>query len=104
MADDDAALASPAPLGSSGASTQAGSSSAVDVQQCPLCNGPAGECTCEMMYSPYQNDREYHAWEGEDCSYLWAYCAACRSAPFRALAAVVAAAAAYLLAASSPTD
>ena len=50
MADEDAALASPAPLGSSGASTQAGSSSAVDVQQCPLCNGPAGECTCESQW------------------------------------------------------
>lgn len=40
------------------------------------CDPITGSCTCEMMYSPYQaGEREYHAWEGEDCSYLWAYCA-----------------------------
>jgi len=42
------------------------------------CNHTTGLCTCEMMYSPYNNSREYHAWEGDDCSFLWAYCGSCQ--------------------------
>ena len=34
-----------------------------------------------MIYSPYQNWRPYQRWGGEDCSFLWAYCAACRGRP-----------------------
>ncbi|KAJ8605840.1 hypothetical protein CTAYLR_000511 [Chrysophaeum taylorii] len=45
------------------------------------CNGTTGKCTCEMMYSPYNNTRPYHAWAGEDCSFLWAYCGAHRISP-----------------------
>ena len=46
-----------------------------------LCNHTTGLCTCEMIYSPYQNWRPYQRWGGEDCSFLWAYCAACRGRP-----------------------
>jgi hypothetical protein len=31
-----------------------------------------------MMYSPYNNTREYHPWDGEDCSYIFPYAAAGR--------------------------
>ena len=41
------------------------------------CDPLTGKCTCEMMYSPYNNTRKYFPWDGEDCSYLAAYCAAC---------------------------
>lgn len=54
------------------------------------CNHTTGLCTCEMMYSPYNNSREYHPWQGEDCSFLLAYCAACRrAAVFRTLVPIV---------------
>jgi len=51
-----------------------------------------------MMYSPYNNTREYHPWEGEDCSYLWAYCGTCGIRPpfFLALASFLAASALFL--------
>jgi hypothetical protein len=26
-----------------------------------------------MMYSPYNQTREYHPWGGEDCSWIYAY-------------------------------
>jgi len=45
------------------------------------CDHTTGQCTCEMMYSPYNNTRTFHPWEGEDCSFLWAYCAGGRSHP-----------------------
>jgi hypothetical protein len=38
-----------------------------------LCDPLTGNCTCNMMYSPYNNTREYFPWGGEDCSYLFAY-------------------------------
>lgn len=41
-----------------------------------LCNQDTGQCTCRMMYSPYENYKEFHPWGGEDCSYLHAYAAA----------------------------
>lgn len=44
------------------------------------CNHTTGLCTCEMMYSPYNNSREYQSWQGDDCSFLVAYCAASRTA------------------------
>ena len=34
-----------------------------------LCNHTTGLCTCEMIYSPYQNWRPYQRWGGEDCSF-----------------------------------
>ncbi len=37
------------------------------------CNTTSGQCGCNMMYSPYNNTREYHPWDGEDCSYIFAY-------------------------------
>ncbi len=40
------------------------------------CNTTSGSCNCNMMYSPYNNTREYHPWGGEDCSYIMAYAAA----------------------------
>ena len=38
-----------------------------------VCNQTSGECTCRMMYSPYNNTREYYPWDGEDCSYIFIY-------------------------------
>lgn len=38
-----------------------------------LCNTTNGVCNCNMMYNPYNNTMEFHAWDGEDCSYLHAY-------------------------------
>ncbi len=38
-----------------------------------VCNTTSGMCNCNMMYSPYNNTREYFPWAGEDCSYLFAY-------------------------------
>ena len=40
------------------------------------CNTTSGECRCNMMYNPYNNSQPYHPWDGEDCSYLYAYSAA----------------------------
>lgn len=37
------------------------------------CNITSGECQCNMMYSPYNNTREFQPWGGEDCSYLFPY-------------------------------
>eukprot|EP00981_Chlorochromonas_danica_P008064 scaffold1949_cov176-Ochromonas_danica.AAC.7 len=41
-----------------------------------ICNTTTGSCVCNMMYSPYNNKREYKPWAGEDCSYLFPYAAA----------------------------
>lgn len=41
-----------------------------------VCNTTSGSCNCRMMYNPFNNTQEYHPWEGEDCSYMWAYSAA----------------------------
>jgi hypothetical protein len=38
-----------------------------------VCNATTGVCSCNMMYDPYNNTREYYSWLGEDCSYLVAY-------------------------------
>jgi hypothetical protein len=38
-----------------------------------VCNPLNGKCGCNMMYSPYNNTREFHPWGGDDCSYLHAY-------------------------------
>ncbi len=38
-----------------------------------ICNPSSGQCSCNMMYSPYNNTRPYKPWAGEDCSYLFAY-------------------------------
>jgi hypothetical protein len=40
------------------------------------CNTTSGFCNCNMMYSPYNNTREYVPWQGEDCSYIMAYAGA----------------------------
>lgn len=48
------------------------------------CNSSSGLCNCNMMYSPYNNTREYKPWGGEDCSYIMAYA----GAPLGAAAAV----------------
>jgi len=39
------------------------------------CNTTSGTCDCNMMYSPYNNTREYKPWGGEDCSYHFPYAA-----------------------------
>jgi len=60
------------------------------------CDPQTGLCACEQLYSPYQNWRPFKAhgdpptWGGEDCSYLWAFCAGCRGAPAALTWAVVA--------------
>ena len=41
-----------------------------------VCNTTSGNCNCRMMYNPFNNTQEYRPWEGEDCSYMWAYSAA----------------------------
>lgn len=41
-----------------------------------LCNTTSGQCNCNMVYSPYNNTRNYRPWGGEDCSYIWPYQAA----------------------------
>ena len=61
-----------------------------------LCNHTTGLCTCEMIYSPYQNWRPYQRWGGEDCSFLWAYCGALSSGPGLALWVLVAGVVAHL--------
>eukprot|EP00605_Chrysophyceae_sp_TOSAG23-4_P000108 GSChrysophyteH1.ASY1.ANO1.118.1 assembled CDS len=38
-----------------------------------VCDTSTGFCKCRMMYSPYNQTREYHPWGGEDCSWLYAY-------------------------------
>lgn len=40
-----------------------------------LCDTNTGNCTCRMMYSPYENWRPFKAWGGEDCSYMHPYAA-----------------------------
>lgn len=67
-----------------------------------VCNHTTGECKCRMMYSPYNNTREYHPWEGEDCSYLWAYCGACGLRPPAFLAVASFLAVSILLLPSGP--
>ena len=44
-----------------------------------VCNSTSGFCNCRMMYSPYNNTREFEAWGGEDCSYILPYAAASRA-------------------------
>jgi hypothetical protein len=44
-----------------------------------VCDPVSGVCVCNMIYSPYNNAREYRPWGGEDCSYLFAYAAADQS-------------------------
>ena len=46
------------------------------------CNATDGTCSCNMMYSPYNNTREYQPWDGEDCSYIFAYAGAGRRVPW----------------------
>lgn len=41
-----------------------------------VCNTTSGSCMCNNMYSPYNNERAYHPWAGDDCSFLFAYAAA----------------------------
>ena len=43
-----------------------------------ICNSTSGNCICRMMYSPYENTREYFPWGGEDCSYIMPYAGASR--------------------------
>eukprot|EP01038_Epipyxis_sp_PR26KG_P011787 gene11787-15773_t len=38
-----------------------------------ICNITSGQCDCNMMYSPYNNTREFKPWGGEDCSYIFPY-------------------------------
>ena len=38
-----------------------------------VCDTASGFCKCRMMYSPYNQTREYHPWGGEDCSWIYAY-------------------------------
>lgn len=38
-----------------------------------LCNTTSGACQCNMMFSPYNNTRDFKPWGGEDCSYLFPY-------------------------------
>lgn len=45
------------------------------------CDVHSGTCTCELMYSPYNNSRPYRSWQGDDCSFLYAYCSASSVAP-----------------------
>jgi hypothetical protein len=40
------------------------------------CNTTSGMCDCNMMYSPYNNTRDYYPWGGEDCSFIFPYCGA----------------------------
>lgn len=47
-----------------------------------LCDPLTGLCHCNMMFSPYNNSRTYKPWDGEDCSYIFAYASAWRSLPF----------------------
>ena len=51
-----------------------------------VCNYTTGICACNMMYSPFNNTRSYFPWDGEDCSYLFAYAAA---EPSHRLASVI---------------
>mmetsp|Transcript_24240 Transcript_24240/g.48206 ORF Transcript_24240/g.48206 Transcript_24240/m.48206 type:complete len:1055 (-) Transcript_24240:30-3194(-) len=39
------------------------------------CDFDTGECSCSMVYNPFENFREWVRWGGEDCSYLAAYAA-----------------------------
>lgn len=41
-----------------------------------VCNSTTGDCNCRPTYNPFNNTQIYRAWEGEDCSYMWAYSAA----------------------------
>ncbi|KAJ1438370.1 hypothetical protein B484DRAFT_211406 [Ochromonadaceae sp. CCMP2298] len=67
------------------------------------CNSTAGSCNCNMMYSPYNNTREYKPWGGEDCSYLFPYSAGSNAAgPTSLLWLLVAFVALQLLLASGP--
>lgn len=40
------------------------------------CDYDTGECSCSMIYNPFENFREWVRWDGEDCSYIAAYCGA----------------------------
>ena len=42
-----------------------------------------------MMFSPYNNTRPYHPWDGEDCSYLFAYAGDVRTRSQSTLTAAV---------------
>ena len=53
-----------------------------------VCNITTGQCMCRYLYNPYNNTARifedpltgaYRTWDGEDCSYLFAYSAATRS-------------------------
>jgi hypothetical protein len=44
-----------------------------------VCNTTSGQCMCNMMYSPYNNSREFKPWDGEDCSYLHPYAGSSRT-------------------------
>jgi hypothetical protein len=84
-----------------------------------VCNYTEGECYCNHLYNPYENDKRWATswlnwaghedggvkWAGEDCSYITAYAAASRSrggsGASIAFAAAAAAAAALALALST---
>lgn len=59
-----------------------------------VCNITTGQCMCRYLYNPYNNTAkifsdpltgQYRTWEGEDCSYLFAYSAATHSVGFNAI-------------------
>ena len=41
-----------------------------------------------MVYNPFENFREWARWDGEDCSYLAAYCEGCKLTVTRWILAV----------------
>lgn len=44
-----------------------------------VCNTTTGFCKCRNLHSPFNMTRVFKPWEGEDCSWMWAYQAAPRS-------------------------
>lgn len=43
-----------------------------------VCNTTTGFCKCRNLHSPFNMTRVFKPWEGEDCSWMWAYQAAPR--------------------------
>jgi hypothetical protein len=44
-----------------------------------VCNTTTGFCKCRNLHSPFNMSRVFKPWEGEDCSWMWAYQAAPRA-------------------------
>lgn len=44
-----------------------------------VCNTTTGFCKCRNLHSPFNMSRIFKPWEGEDCSWMWAYQSAPRS-------------------------